>query len=78
MRYLITARVKNGWRAALKRAIEDASLGEGSIAGGEYLHDMAHARQLADGRVKWVETRLSLYTVASSCIRAATMASSSS
>src|SRR5216110_3023848 len=56
MRYLVTARVKNGQRAALKLAIEDGSLGEGSIAGGEYQHDMAHARELADGRVKWVET----------------------
>ena len=26
------------------------------MAGDEYLHDMAHARELADGRVKWVET----------------------
>jgi hypothetical protein len=31
-------------------------LGAGSIAGDEYLHDMSHARELADGRVKWVET----------------------
>ena len=56
MRYLVTARVKNGRRIALKRAIENGSLGEGSVAGGEYLHDMAHARELEDGRVKWVET----------------------
>ena len=56
MRYLITARVKQDRRAALKRAIEDGSLGEGSVAGDEYLHDMAHARELADGRVRWVET----------------------
>jgi hypothetical protein len=56
MRYLVTTRMKDGQRAALKRAIEDGSLGEGSIAGGEYQHDMANARELADGRVKWVET----------------------
>jgi len=56
MRYLITARVKDGQRDALKRAIEDGSLGDGSVAGDEYLHDMAHARELPDGRVKWVET----------------------
>ena len=56
MRYLVTARVKKGQRGALKRAIDDASLGAGSVAGDEYLHDMAHARELADGRVKWVET----------------------
>lgn len=56
MRYLVTARVRPGRRAALDRAIEDGSLGEGSIAGDEYLHNMAAARQLDDGRVKWVET----------------------
>jgi hypothetical protein len=56
MRYLITARVRHGQRDALRGAIGDGSLGEGSIAGDEYLHDMAHARDLGDGRVKWVET----------------------
>ena len=56
MRYLVTAKVKSGRRAALKRAIEDGTLGRGSIAGDEYLHDMANARELPDGRVKWVET----------------------
>ena len=56
MRYLVTARVKEGQRASLRRAIDDGSLGEGSVAGDEYFHDMAHARELPDGRVKWVET----------------------
>jgi hypothetical protein len=56
MRYLVTARVKQGRRQALKRAIDDGSLGRGSIAGDEYLHNMAAARELEDGRVKWVET----------------------
>ena len=56
MRFLVTARVKAGQQQALKRAIDDGSLGDGSIAGDEYLHDMANARQLPDGRVKWVET----------------------
>jgi hypothetical protein len=56
MRYLVTARVREGSRAALGRVIENGSLGDGSIAGDEYLHDMAHARELANGRVKWVET----------------------
>lgn len=55
MRYLVTARVKPGREAALDRAIEDETLGRGSVAGGEYLRDMATARQLADGRVQWVE-----------------------
>jgi len=56
MRYLVTARVKPGKRGALKRAVDERSLGAGSVAGDEYLHDMAQARELADGRVKWVET----------------------
>jgi hypothetical protein len=56
MRYLVTARVKKGQGDALRRAIDDGSLGAGSVAGDEYQHDMAHARELADGRVKWVET----------------------
>ena len=56
MRYLITARVKAGQRAALRQAIDDGSLGDGSVAGDEYLRDMARARELADGRIKWVET----------------------
>jgi hypothetical protein len=56
MRYLVTARVKEGRRPALDRAIEKGTLGAGSIAGDEYLHDMATARQLPDGTVKWVET----------------------
>jgi hypothetical protein len=56
MRYLVTARVKDDRRKALNDAIEDGTLGRGSVAGGEYLHDMAHARELVDGRVKWVET----------------------
>jgi len=56
MRYLVTARVKDGQRDALRRAIVDGSLGEGSVAGDEYQQDMAHARELGDGRVKWVET----------------------
>ena len=56
MRYLVTARVKDGCRRALARAIDNGTLGRGSVAGDEYLHDMSHARELPDGRVKWVET----------------------
>ena len=56
MRYLVTARVKPGQKESLQRAIDDGSLGRGSVAGSEYLRDMAEARELADGRVKWVET----------------------
>ncbi len=56
MRYLVTGRVKPGRREALDRAIDEATLGAGSVAGDEYLWDMANARQLPDGRVKWIET----------------------
>lgn len=56
MRYLVTARVKAGCLAALRSAIRTGSLGAGSVAGDEYLHDMARARELPDGRVTWVET----------------------
>ena len=56
MRYLVTARVKDGCRRALARAIDAGALGRGSIAGDEYLYDMQNARELPDGRVKWVET----------------------
>src|SRR5262245_42382318 len=55
VRYLVTARVKRGREDALARAVDDGSLGQGSIAGGEYLRNMQEARQLDDGRVKWVE-----------------------
>jgi hypothetical protein len=55
MRYLVTARVKPGQGEALDRAIDDQSLGRGSVAGAEYQRTMAAARQLEDGRVQWVE-----------------------
>ena len=53
MRYLVTARVRTGRRAALARAIDRGTLGAGSVAGDEYLHDMANARELPNGQVKW-------------------------
>jgi hypothetical protein len=56
MRYLVTARLKETRRRALRQAITDGSLGRGSVAGGEYLHNMSEARALPNGRVKWVET----------------------
>ena len=56
MRYLVTARVLNGRRAALAAAIDSGDLGRASIAGDEYQHNMAQARELPDGRVVWVET----------------------
>jgi hypothetical protein len=55
MRYLVTARIKPGREKALDRAIDDGTLGRGSVAGGEYLRDMNSARALDDGRLQWVE-----------------------
>jgi hypothetical protein len=55
MRYLVTARVKPGREKALAKAIEDRTLGRGSIAAGEYLDNMETARLLRDGSVKWIE-----------------------
>lgn len=55
MRYLVRASVKPGQEAALRQAIEDGTLGQGSVAGGEYLRNMAQARLIEDGSVRWVE-----------------------
>jgi hypothetical protein len=55
MRYLVTARVKEGQSAALRDAIDDRTLGRGSVAGDEYLRNMAEARVQENGRVQWVE-----------------------
>ena len=55
MRYLVTARVKPGCDRALSEAIDDGSLGWGSVAGDEYQRNMQDARELEDGRVQWVE-----------------------
>lgn len=55
MRYLVTARMKPGRDDALTRAMDEGTLGAGSVAGGEYLRNMSSARQLDDGRVQWVE-----------------------
>jgi len=55
MRYLVTARVKPGRERDLLRAIEDQTLGRGSVAGDEYLHNMTDARVRGDGSIRWVE-----------------------
>src|SRR4051794_13936441 len=56
MRYLVKARVKKGQEKALLEAVADGSLGRGSIASDEYLHDLRQARLGADGVAHWVET----------------------
>jgi hypothetical protein len=55
MRYLVTARVKPGKEADLQAAIDTRTLGQGSVAGTEYLRNMEVARLDEQGRVKWVE-----------------------
>src|SRR5690242_18212953 len=55
MRYLVTARVKPGRERDLLSAIEDGTLGRGSIAGREYLRNMEDARICNDGDIQWVE-----------------------
>jgi hypothetical protein len=55
MRYLVTARVRPGREAALLKAIEDQTLGAGSVAGDEYLRNMDMARLRHDSSVRWVE-----------------------
>lgn len=55
MRYLVTARVRPGRERALLTAIEDGSLGAGSVAGSEYLRNMQQARLCDDGTARWVE-----------------------
>lgn len=55
MRYLVRARVKRGCEGALLEAIDEGSLGEGSVAEGEYLRNMKDARLCPDGTARWVE-----------------------
>ena len=55
MRYLVTAKLKPGHADALSRAIDEGTLGRGSVAGDEYMRNMDDARELEDGRVQWVE-----------------------
>jgi hypothetical protein len=55
MRYLVRARLKPGREHALLKAIQDETLGRGSVAEGEYLRNMQDARLCADQTARWVE-----------------------
>ncbi len=55
MRYLVRARLKSGGEQKLLRAIEEETLGQGSVAEGEYLRNMKDARLCDDGTARWVE-----------------------
>jgi hypothetical protein len=56
MRYLVKARVKAGQQKPLIDAIDNETLGRGSIAGDEYQHNMRQARVDSAGVATWVET----------------------
>jgi hypothetical protein len=56
MRYLVKARVKPGREKALLQALANGTLGQGSIAAGEYARDLQQARVGGDGVAHWVET----------------------
>jgi hypothetical protein len=55
MRYLVRARLKPGRETDLLEAIEQETLGQGSVAEGEYLRNMQDARLCADQTARWVE-----------------------
>lgn len=55
MRYLVRAQVKPGRESNLLQAINDKTLGQGSVAEGEYLRNMSEARLCEDQTVRWVE-----------------------
>jgi hypothetical protein len=55
MRYLVRARLKPGGGEKLLQAITDETLGQGSVAEGEYLRNMQDARLFPDGTARWVE-----------------------
>lgn len=55
MRYLVHAKLKPDQTQPLLDAIDAGTLGAGSVAGDEYLHNMQAARACSGGMVKWVE-----------------------
>jgi len=55
MRYLVRARVRPGREQALLKAVEDETLGQGSVAEGEYLRNMKEARLCPDETARCVE-----------------------
>jgi len=55
MRYHVKARVKPGRERALLEAINRRTLGEGSVAEGEYIRNMNDARFFPDQTARWVE-----------------------
>jgi hypothetical protein len=56
VRYLVQGKLKSGQAASLLSSIDNGTLGRGSIAGDEYLHNMNEARLNDAGLATWVET----------------------
>jgi hypothetical protein len=56
VRYLVKAKIKPGKSKSLLITIDDGTLGNGSIAGDEYIYNMSEARVNADGVATWIET----------------------
>lgn len=56
VRYLVKAKLKPGQSRALLTSIDSESLGQGSVAGDEYIYNMNEARVGPDGVATWVET----------------------
>ena len=56
MRYLVKALLKPDCAHDLLEAVDNGSLGQGSIAGDEYVCDLQQARVGVDGVAHWVET----------------------
>jgi hypothetical protein len=55
LRYLVRARAKAGREADLLEAIDRQTLGQGSVAEGEYLRNMQEAQVGNDQTARWVE-----------------------
>jgi hypothetical protein len=55
MRYLIQAKIKPDKKEQLLQKIQNKTLGEGSVAFGEYVQNMHQARFLEDGTVSWID-----------------------
>jgi hypothetical protein len=55
MRYLVRAKLKPDCRQKLAQAVHNGTLGQGSVAEGEYLRNMREARQFPGGTTRWVE-----------------------
>jgi len=56
VRYLVEAKLKPGKSKPLLQSINDGTLGKGSIAGDEYIHNMSEARLNGNSAATWVET----------------------